>query len=167
MRAASDVQVLHILQGHAKPLSFVAWSPDDSLILTCGNDNKIKLWDTLSGKLRRTYDKHADPVTACAWFPDGRRFVSGGVDKCTFMWDIDGNELEQWAGARINDLAISSDGAQMVRRRFTVRFSLQQLWLELRPCFGGALTLAGSSWSHPVWASVRGNSIPFGMPPKT
>eukprot|EP00243_Klebsormidium_subtile_P002915 TRINITY_DN15944_c0_g1_i1.p1 TRINITY_DN15944_c0_g1~~TRINITY_DN15944_c0_g1_i1.p1 ORF type:complete len:606 (-),score=172.76 TRINITY_DN15944_c0_g1_i1:173-1990(-) len=114
VRAANDVQVLHILQGHAKPLSFVAWSPDDSLILTCGNDNKIKLWDTLSGKLRRTYDKHADPVTACAWFPDGRRFVSGGVDKCTFMWDIDGNELEQWAGARINDLAISSDGAQMI-----------------------------------------------------
>jgi WD40 repeat protein len=107
--------VLHILHGHAKPLSFVAWSPDDSLILTCGNDNKIKLWDTLSGKLRRTYDKHADPVTACAWFPDGRRFVSGGVDKCTFMWDIEGNELEQWAGARINDLAISSDGSQMVR----------------------------------------------------
>eukprot|EP00850_Spirogloea_muscicola_P018871 SM000177S03204 [mRNA] locus=s177:210935:220262:- [translate_table: standard] len=111
------VLVQHRLQGHTKPLSFVAWSPDDSLLLTCGNDELVKLWDTATGTCKHTYEKHTQAVTACAWCPDGGRFVSGGLDRCMFMWDTAGNEIESWRGPRmprINDLAISEDGKHMV-----------------------------------------------------
>eukprot|EP00899_Mesostigma_viride_P001331 jgi/Mesvir1/11199/Mv16593-RA.1 len=107
-------RVRHHLRGHKKPLSFISWSPDDSKLLTCGNDMLVKLWDTTTGVCLQTYTKHTDSVTACAWFPDGKHFVSGGFDKSMFLWDIEGKELEQWKGSRVNDLAISEDGRHMV-----------------------------------------------------
>eukprot|EP00898_Chlorokybus_atmophyticus_P008224 jgi/Chlat1/8402/Chrsp80S09222 len=114
VNSAVDVSVKHILRGHTQPLSFVAWSPDDSHLLTCGSDKLVKLWDTAIGTCKRTYDRHKESVTACAWFPDGQRFVSGGLDKSLFFWDIDGKELDHWSGSRINDLAITADGERLV-----------------------------------------------------
>ena len=75
--------------GHSKPVSFVAWSPDDTMLLTCGNEEVVKLWDTTSGQCKYTYDKPNSCFTSCAWFPDGQRFVSGGGDKCIYMWDLE------------------------------------------------------------------------------
>jgi len=37
-----------VLVGHTNSLSFVAWSPDDSQLLTCGNDRLIKLWQAIA-----------------------------------------------------------------------------------------------------------------------
>jgi WD40 repeat protein len=108
-------EALHQLKGHTDALSFCAWSPDDSLLLTCGNDYKVKLWDTKTGELKRTFDKHKDSVTACAWFPCGTQFVSGGLDKLIYRWNIDEDmPIHQWSGTRVNDLAVSHDGSQMV-----------------------------------------------------
>jgi len=109
-----EMKATKILTGHIAPLSFLAWSPNDSMILSCGNDNMVKLWDTETGVCTRTFSKHTDSVTACAWFPDGKHFVSGGIDKNIFMMDIDGNEVKTWTCARINDLAISHDGKYMI-----------------------------------------------------
>ncbi|MCO5582794.1 hypothetical protein L7F22_036693 [Adiantum nelumboides] len=110
------VKLKYILTGHAKPVSFIAWSPDDSLILTCGNEEVIKLWDVASGECKHTYDK-GNSFTACAWFPDGKRFISSGCDKCICNWDIEGKELDSWKGVRvprINDLTITADGNHMI-----------------------------------------------------
>ncbi|KAG0453971.1 hypothetical protein HPP92_025275 [Vanilla planifolia] len=46
----------HILEGHTKPISIMAWSPDDSMLLTCGNREVLKLWDVDSGKCRHTFN---------------------------------------------------------------------------------------------------------------
>ena len=71
-----------LLSGHTAALSFVAWSPDDLCLLTCGSDRLVKLWDVNSAECWHTFAKHTDAVTACAWLPDGKHFVSAGVDKC-------------------------------------------------------------------------------------
>ena len=36
---------IHSLKGHEEAVSFLAWSPDDTMLLTCSNDNKVRLWD--------------------------------------------------------------------------------------------------------------------------
>src|SRR6266498_3058421 len=36
--------VVHVLRDHMDCVSFLSWSPDDSKILTCGQDNVLKLW---------------------------------------------------------------------------------------------------------------------------
>jgi len=92
----------------------LAWSPDDSMLLTCGNDNIVKLWDVENGKCIRTFSKHTDSVTACVWFPDGKHFASGGNDKRIFMMDIEGNEIHTWTNHRPNDLAVTSDGKFLI-----------------------------------------------------
>ncbi|XP_024388495.1 WD repeat-containing protein 26 homolog isoform X2 [Physcomitrium patens] len=112
-----SLKVKYKFTGHSKPVSFVAWSPDDTMLLTCGNEEVVKLWDISTGQCKYTYDKPNSCFTSCAWFPDGKRFVSGGGDKCIYMWDLEGHELEAWKGARmprINDLAITTDGSHMV-----------------------------------------------------
>ncbi|KAF3943035.1 hypothetical protein CMV_030369 [Castanea mollissima] len=39
------LMLLHTLRSHQNPVSFVAWSPDDTKLLTCGNGEVLKLWD--------------------------------------------------------------------------------------------------------------------------
>jgi WD40 repeat protein len=105
---------LKTLTGHVEPLTYVSWSPDDTMLLSCGNDNVVKLWDVGTGKCLRTFTKHGSSVTVCSWFPDGKHFVSGGLDKNIFMMDIDGNEIRSWVVSQVNDLAITSDGRFMI-----------------------------------------------------
>jgi hypothetical protein len=94
MQVVDDESVIlkHTLTGHQKPVSFVSWSPDSTMLLTSGNEEVVKLWDICTGTCKHTYDKPSSCFTSCAWFPDGHRFVLGGRDKCIYMWD-----LEVWA----------------------------------------------------------------------
>lgn len=50
----------HTLRSHKNPVSFVAWSPDDTMLLTCGNGEVLKLWDVDTGTCKHTFGK-AEP----------------------------------------------------------------------------------------------------------
>lgn len=39
-------EVLQVLSDHDQGVGNVAWSPDDSMIVTCSQDRKARLWDT-------------------------------------------------------------------------------------------------------------------------
>lgn len=109
----------HTLRSHLNPVSFVAWSPDDSKLLTCGNGEVLKLWDVETGTCKHTFGDHGFIVSSCAWFPDSERLVCGSVDpeKGIYMWDCDGNELKAWRGMRmpkIVDLAVTPDGENLI-----------------------------------------------------
>ncbi|XP_052185650.1 WD repeat-containing protein WDS homolog isoform X2 [Diospyros lotus] len=43
----------HTLQNHQKPVFFLAWSPDDTMLLTCGNKEVLKLWDAETALMQR------------------------------------------------------------------------------------------------------------------
>ncbi|XP_021722150.1 WD repeat-containing protein 26-like [Chenopodium quinoa] len=111
--------VKHALQSHQKAISFVAWSPDDTMLLTCGNVEVVKLWDVETGVCKRTFGDHGFIVSSCAWFPDSKKLVCGSSDteKGICMWDCEGNELRAWRGARmpkVLDLAVTSDGNHLI-----------------------------------------------------
>eukprot|EP01018_Ginkgo_biloba_P030190 Gb_04425 [translate_table: standard] len=108
------LSVKYSLTGHEKPVSFLAWSPDDKQLLTCGIEEVVKLWNVETGQCKLTYDRG---LTSCGWFPDGKRFVSVGDDKSIYMWDLEGKMLDSWKGqgkSKISDLAVTSDGKQIV-----------------------------------------------------
>lgn len=109
----------HALQSHQKPVSFVAWSPDDTMLLTCGNVEVVNLWDVETGICKCTFGDQGFIVSSCAWFPDSKRLVCGSYDpeKGICMWDCEGNELKVWRGARmpkVLDLAVTSDGDYLI-----------------------------------------------------
>ncbi|CAN7091344.1 unnamed protein product [Brassica rapa subsp. narinosa] len=117
----NEVELMHTLQSHQNPVSFVSWSPDDSKLLTCGNAEVLKLWDVETGVLRHTFGNNDSvfTVSSCAWFPDSARLVCGSSDpeRGIVMWDTDGNEIKAWRGTRIPkvvDLAVTPDGESMI-----------------------------------------------------
>ncbi|KAL8143033.1 hypothetical protein V2J09_016065 [Rumex salicifolius] len=109
----------HTLQSHQSPVSFVAWSPDDTMLLTCGNGEVVKLWDVETGSCKHTFGENGFIVSSCAWFPDSKNLVCGSSDpeKGICMWDINGNEVKVWRGMRmpkVLDLAVTTDGNNLI-----------------------------------------------------
>ncbi|KEH42443.1 putative transcription factor WD40-like family [Medicago truncatula] len=109
----------HTLSGHQRAVSFVAWSPDDTKLLTCGNIEVLKLWDVETGTCKHTFGNDGFVVSSCAWFPNSTQFVCGSFDpeKGICMWDCDGNELRAWRGMRmpkVVDLTVTPDGEYLI-----------------------------------------------------
>jgi WD40 repeat protein len=91
-----------VLRDHPYPVGCLAWSKDDSVLLT-SSDNYIKLWNTKvtvttefvclishltlkTGVCINTVNEHTDMVTALSWLPDGLGFISGGLDCRIIHW---------------------------------------------------------------------------------
>lgn len=109
----------HTLRSHQNPVSFVAWSPDDTMLLTCGNMEVLKLWDVKTGTLKHTFEDLGFVVSSCAWFPDSKRLVCGSSEpkKGISLCDCDGKKIKAWRGVRmpkIMDLAVTPDGENLI-----------------------------------------------------
>lgn len=95
----------------------IAWSPDDSLIVTCANDKHATLWNSSTGVSRRKLPKFGEPVSSCVWAPDGQSFVTGCLDKERNLcqWNLNGQLVYDWGRThRVQDLAVSNNGHYLV-----------------------------------------------------
>ncbi|KAF5937552.1 hypothetical protein HYC85_025058, partial [Camellia sinensis] len=113
------IALKHTLRSHQNPVSFVSWSPNDTMLLTCGNGEVLKLWDVETGTCKHTFGNPGFTVSSCAWFPDSKRLVCGSseAEKGIYMWDCEGNEIKAWKGTRmpkILDLAVTPDGQNLI-----------------------------------------------------
>ncbi|KAJ0114956.1 WD domain-containing protein [Diaporthe amygdali] len=95
----------------------LAWSPDDTMLVTCGRDGYARIWDMNTGKEIRHLEHFSEPISSCVWALDGRSFVLGAFDRerslCT--WNIKGEKLHTWSKKnRTEDLALSPDGRWLV-----------------------------------------------------
>ncbi|KAI0934659.1 hypothetical protein AcV5_006428 [Taiwanofungus camphoratus] len=104
-----------ILRDHPYPVGCVAWSLNDSILLTAA-EHCIKLWDTRTGTCIHSLDAHSDVVTALVWLPDGSGFISGGLDRKIILWDADGKQCDTWGQTpiRVTDLVITPDSTRLV-----------------------------------------------------
>lgn len=136
--------VKHELVGHTDAVGFLAWSPDDTCLLTCGNedDHSIKLWETATGKCLSTFNKHREGVTACAWSADGRCFVSGSTDQDMHLWSVDGALLHTWTRVRTSDMSMSPDGVWLVVACHAKKIRLFNLDTKAEQCLeeSGSIT---------------------------
>ncbi|PBP21269.1 WD domain-containing protein [Diplocarpon rosae] len=112
-----DVGTFDVIQNLAKSeagIASLAWSPDDSMIVTCGNDHLAILWDT---RILKQLPRFGEPVSSCVWAPDGESFVTGCLDKERNLcqWNIHGEMIYDWGRShRIQDLAVSPNGQYLV-----------------------------------------------------
>ncbi|VAH04071.1 unnamed protein product [Triticum turgidum subsp. durum] len=113
----------YCLEGHKSPISFVAWSPNDRMLLTCGNGESLRLWNVDTGECNLKFGaavKHI--IASCAWFPNSEKIVCASSEpesspNMIFTCDLEGQELEMWAGERIpkvSDLAVTPDGKHLI-----------------------------------------------------
>lgn len=108
--------IRHRLEGHSSDICCLAWSPDDTRLLSCGNDSSIFLWNVSTGEHVRTFKKHTKHVVSCVWMPHGRTFFSGSADKKLYEWDAESGEtVATYPTSReIQDVALSKNGKRLV-----------------------------------------------------
>ena len=115
---------------HRLNIRRAVWSPDDTRIVTAGEDGMAVVWDAATGQdiaalvgHGRRNESGSRNLYDAAWSPDGSRIVTTGVDCTARVWDAtSGAELVTFLGhvrdglgsCSVNDAAWSPDGGRIV-----------------------------------------------------
>jgi len=86
----STVELIRTLEGHARGLTCLAFSPDGKLLVTGSADGKVILWDVQTGAMLNTligYEGEAFPVSGVAFSPDGKILATGTTFDAK-LWDM-------------------------------------------------------------------------------
>jgi WD40 repeat protein/tetratricopeptide (TPR) repeat protein len=76
------------IQASGQTLRAVAFSPDDTLLASAGEEQIISIWDAEYGSELYHETAHADIITSLVWSPDGTWLASGSDDHTIRVWDI-------------------------------------------------------------------------------
>jgi WD40 repeat protein len=102
---------LAILSGHTNHVLYVAWSPDNTRLVTTSRDGTARVWDAESGAELTRLDCDAGAVIKAVWSPDGRYIVTIS-EYGTILWAASGKRLATLAGIR--DVAWNSNGSRIL-----------------------------------------------------
>lgn len=75
-------------QAHSMGIRRVSYSPDGRLLVTGGQDGKIKLWDAASGACFVTFSEHKGPVTDVLFNSKGNAVFSSSMDGTIRGFDL-------------------------------------------------------------------------------
>jgi WD40 repeat protein len=171
-------------EGHSAPVRAVSFSADGQALISGSDDNTVRIWDAMTGRLETMLRGHSRPVQACAISPDGRQVLSGGLEGQIKLWNLLDYQQVRAAHGRLlvgHDDAILSaafarDGARVVTasRDHTARIydaaSGQSLhWLKEGHDFlaSKAIFFNGGRWllsaagdnSVRVWDAATGSEL--------
>jgi serine/threonine protein kinase len=106
------------LKGHSSWVLALAVSPDARTVVSGGLDDRIIIWDLLSGQARLVInDAHSKPINSLAISPDGQFLVSGSDDDTIKVWQLaTGQMVRVISGHRgdVNAVMITTDGQFIV-----------------------------------------------------
>jgi guanine nucleotide-binding protein subunit beta-2-like 1 protein len=98
-------------QGHDAWVSCVRFSPNTTMpiIVSCGWDNLVKVWNLTDCKLRTDFVGHTGYLNTVTISPDGSLCASGGQDQKVMLWGLlESNHLHTFdAKDTINALTFS------------------------------------------------------------
>ena len=85
---------------HPGEIYGLAYSPDGTLLASCGQNKQIRLWNAADGQLLRTIDGHAAEVNSVAFAPDGQSLYAVDDAGRIVRWRVaDGTIIDERAGA--------------------------------------------------------------------
>jgi len=73
-------QQQNVLKGHTDYVSAIAFSPTGQTLLSGSWDQSIKVWNTQTGELIRTFSENEQRILSIAYRPDGQAFAVGSGD---------------------------------------------------------------------------------------
>src|SRR5262249_14135626 len=80
--------LLRTVDAHrGQPVSALAFSPDGEWLASASYDRTVKLSNSKTGEILRSFDLHTANVECVALSPNGRRLASAGEDKTGRVWD--------------------------------------------------------------------------------
>ena len=99
--------------GKERRVRAICLSPDGKYAFAGGGDNLIKLWDTKTGELIRTFSGHDAGIASMAISVDGKHIFTGSHDQTLKLWEVSTGEcLRTYTGHqnKIDSVGLSADG---------------------------------------------------------
>ncbi|KAE9395765.1 YVTN repeat-like/Quino protein amine dehydrogenase [Gymnopus androsaceus JB14] len=85
---------LHVLPGHTHYIRSVAFSPDNTKIVSGSNDGTARVWNAITGEPCCILGGHEDWIRSVSFSPDGAKIVSGSDNGTIRVWDtVTGNQI--------------------------------------------------------------------------
>jgi WD40 repeat protein len=95
-----ETRTLHNIKAYSNPFTAMAFSPDDSQLITVSRDNMIKIWEVDSGRVLYTFSSQ-EMVSAVALSMNNQFAATGsmGQGNIVRIWDIvSGKSLHKMTG---------------------------------------------------------------------
>ncbi|GAB4146287.1 MAG: hypothetical protein Tsb009_18910 [Planctomycetaceae bacterium] len=102
-----------INRAHSSTIYSVAFSPDGSLLASCGSDYLVKVWETATGTLAQKFVGHTRTVRCVSFSPQGNILASSSYDKTVKLWNLQTGKLIRTLNGHTNSvriIAFSPDG---------------------------------------------------------
>jgi WD40 repeat protein len=83
----------------------LCFSPDSKGIFTGSSKGRVRLWDVVTGRIKREFPGHDRAIHALAVSPDSKRVAASCWDTTLRVWDVDsGKELLDFDGHRMRNV---------------------------------------------------------------
>ena len=112
MTTGREPRELRTFAGHTGEVYSVAFSFDGEWIVSGGEDNTARIWETATGREIRKLVRHTGGVVSVGFSPDGRRVLTGGDDNTVNVWDRERGEVLFTVAGDV--CAFSPDGKQIL-----------------------------------------------------
>lgn len=117
LSVTEEWESVRLSDGHTAAVRRAAFSPDGTLLVSCGEDKKIIVWDFAKRQRIATLTDHDGIVTAVAFSMDGKWFASASMDKTVIVWDrarLEKAFVLRGHTAGVESLGFSTDGKFLV-----------------------------------------------------
>ena len=73
--------------GHMDIVNCIDIHPSGNYLMSCADDQTVKIWDIRQAKILYTIQGHKGKVTSAAFSPCGNHFVTGGSETVVMLWN--------------------------------------------------------------------------------
>lgn len=106
-----------ILRGHTDCVNSVNFSSNGKYLVSCSNDNTVRVWEVCSGRCIRTLKGHEGPVYSASFSIDDKRIVSASADRTIRIWDAETGSCKRIINGHqnvIKSVSLSFDGKRIL-----------------------------------------------------
>ena len=146
--------------GHSD-IQSLGMSADGKFIVTSGQDDTARLWETEAGRLLRAFRGHVQNVRSVAISGNAKYVVTGSDDQTARLWEAEtGKELRRFTGhaMAVNSVAITADG------KYVVTGSAYEICVKpghrksapISSCPGSSRQIVPAAW---LWEAESGREV--------